>query len=257
MCNCNNTTTTTTLCQEPIECTCKVFLSTDCITLSEDLPCSGILKGQTETEVLKQLSEYICTKFDSIPNLFEIINAGTTGARVYKGDNMLGKKELRRLVDSNLINIVEGINDITISVDETALNTFIEANQKTYSAINIGTGAQVYKDTTVVGDNTQLNLRKIKTENSGTGATILKTQVENTNDISITAKTITSSDSSVTITSSTDTINLSVPSGTVTDGSETKINNGITTVKSGLGTTVSPYVIETVNLQKVITTNYK
>ena len=125
MCNHNNTTTTE-ICQECESTGCKVFLTTDCVTLSEDLSCSNILKGQTLSETIRQLDAYICTKFNSIPNFFELINAGTTGARVYKGVNMLGKKELRRLVDSNLINIVEGTNDITISVDEVALAAFIE-----------------------------------------------------------------------------------------------------------------------------------
>jgi hypothetical protein len=127
---------------------------------------------------------------------------------------MLGKKEIRTLVDSGLINLVQGTNDITISVDEAALNTFIEANQKTYSAANIGTGANIYKDSTVVGDNTQLNIRKINASNSGTGANILKPQVENTNDISIIAKSLKSSNSSVTITAGTDDIDLTVTSGT-------------------------------------------
>ena len=125
MCNHNNTTTTE-ICQECESTGCKVFLTTDCVTLSEDLSCSNILKGQTLSETIRQLDAYICTKFNSIPNFFELINAGTTGARVYKGVNMLGKKELRRLVDSNLINIGEGTNDITISVDEVALAAFIE-----------------------------------------------------------------------------------------------------------------------------------
>lgn len=40
------------------------------------------------------------------------------------------------------------------------------------------------------------------------------------------------------------------------NGSETKVNSGITTVVSGNGTVATPYVIETNNLQKVITANY-
>lgn len=176
-------------CVENHSCECPVFITTDCSTLTEDLECSGILKGQTETEVLKQLDAYICERFNSVENFFKLVNVGS-GAQVYKGISILGEKEIRTLVDSNLINIVQGTNDITISVDETALNTFIEANQKTYSATNIGTGANVYKDSTIVGDNIQLNLRKINTSNSGTGTAILKAQVENTNDISIVAKSL-------------------------------------------------------------------
>jgi hypothetical protein len=43
---------------------------------------------------------------------------------------------------------------------------------------------------------------------------------------------------------------------TLPDGSETKIANGITTTKSGLGNIASPYTIEVNNLQKEITGNY-
>ena len=131
MCNCNNTTTTTTteLCQQCSDTGCKVFLKSECITnVTTDLECSNIIKGQTLDETLVKLDAYICTKFDSISNFFEIINAGTTGVGIYKGVNMLGKKEFKRLVDSSLINIVADTNGdtITISVDETALATLIE-----------------------------------------------------------------------------------------------------------------------------------
>lgn len=40
------------------------------------------------------------------------------------------------------------------------------------------------------------------------------------------------------------------------DGSETKLTNGITTLISGIGTTNSPYKVETVNLQKSINSSY-
>jgi len=39
----------------------------------------------------------------------------------------------------------------------------------------------------------------------------------------------------------------------IIDGSETKINSGITTTKTGLGTIISPYVIEVNNNQKILT----
>lgn len=166
MCNkCNGNCNSCDCTCNQVDCSCKVLISTDCVTLSEDLTCSGIIKGQTETEVLKQLDAYICARFESVENFFQIINVGG-GYEVYKGVTALGKKELRTLVDSNLINLVQGTDTITISVDETVLNTFIEANQKTYSAANIGTGAQVYKNSTVVGDNTQFNLRKIRSSDN-------------------------------------------------------------------------------------------
>jgi hypothetical protein len=125
MCNCS-TTTETTICSQPQVCEgCKVFLSSDCINnFKEDLPCSNILKGQTLTETIVQLDAHICERFGTIENFFDLINVGT-GTQIYKGISLLGKKEIRTLLDSNLINIVQGTNDITISVDEAVLTTFI------------------------------------------------------------------------------------------------------------------------------------
>lgn len=171
MCKCENK------CITP-DCSCKVFISTDCVTLKEDLSCSAILKGQTTTEVLKKLDKFICDKFNSVTNFFDLINIGT-GLGVYKGVSNLGKKELKSLLGSNLITLTQTANEIVITVNETALNTFIEANQKTYSALNIGTGAQVFKDTTTNGDNTQFNLRKINSSNSSINI------VEGINDVSL------------------------------------------------------------------------
>jgi hypothetical protein len=144
MCNCS-TTTETTVCSQPQVCGYKVFLSSDCIdNVTEDLVCSNILKGQTLSEVLVQLDAYICEKFDSVTNFFQLTNIGT-GAQVYKGVSILGKKELRTLLDSNLINIAQGTNDITISVDETVLTTFIS---------NLSGVETVVQGTNILVDNT-------------------------------------------------------------------------------------------------------
>lgn len=62
-------------------------------------------------------------------------------------------------------------------------------------------------------------------------------------------KEITSIDNSVTIDETSSTIDLSVP---IYDGSETKINAGTNIVKTGLGTTASPYVI-TSNITGLVT----
>jgi hypothetical protein len=132
------------ICQETANCGCKVFLESECIEITNELPCSNILKGQTLSEVLVQLDAYICEKFDSVTNFFQLINIGT-GAQVYKGVSILGKKELRTLLDSNLINIVQGTNDITISVDETVLTTFIS---------NLSGVETVVQGTNILVDNT-------------------------------------------------------------------------------------------------------
>lgn len=299
---CGCTTTTT-------NCNCAVSLSSDCITLAEDLACSNILKGQTFTEVIKLLDTYICDRFSSVENFLTLINVGA-GIEIYKGNTSLGKKQLRTLIDSGLINLVQDVDTITISVDEAALNTFIETNQKTYTTLNTGVGSEIYKSATVVGDNTQFNLRKIKSSNStvsiiqGTDdidITVAAGIIPDGSETKITAGTnvsvsgvgttatpyvISSADTDTTYSAGTalslvgtvfnntapdQAVSLvgtgattvtgtypnftisSTDTNTVADGSETKINSGTTTAITGLGTTGTPYVIETVNLQKVIT----
>lgn len=213
MCNCKNKCKCKNTCK-PVSCACPVLISSDCVEkITEDLACSNIPKGQTLTAVLQQLDAYICDRFESTTNFFNLINVGT-GSQVYKGISNLGKKELRTLVDSGLINLTQGVDTITISVDETAMNDFIEANQRTYSTQNVGVGAEIYKNTTVTGDNSQFNLRKLK-----------------------------STDGSITISQGTDDINLTVPFPIVPDGSETKIVAGANGVVTGTGTILNPYVI--------------
>lgn len=114
--NCNSCNCT---CQEPCltpDCACKVFITTDCVTLTEDLPCSNIAKGLTETEVLKQLDAYICERFQSVENFLQIVNVGG-GAGIYKGISVLGKKELKSLVSDGTITITPGTDTINFSVN--------------------------------------------------------------------------------------------------------------------------------------------
>ena len=239
-----------TPCQEPVECSCPTILKSDCVIYSgNDLECSGIVTGQTLTETIEQLDTFICEKVDDITNALTLKNIGD-GAKVYKGDDLLGRKELRTVTKTgDLITITENTNDIAVSIDESALNTFIEENQKTYSVANVGTGVEVYKDSTIVGDNTQFNFR-----------------------------TLTSTGNSVTITQGTDAINLEVDieptsvfleegdnitiTGTGTNLDPYIINSTetIITLKDGVTTTVSgdgvvvPYSVEVENLQKTIST---
>lgn len=262
MCNCqnNNPCSQSTPCTTP-NCACPVFVTSDCVNnVTEDLTCSNIMKGQTLTEVLVQLDTYICEKFGSITDFLSIINVGS-GANIYKGDTLTGKKQLRSLVDSNLINIAEGTDTVTITVDETALNTFIENNQKTYSAANAGVGVSIYKDTTVSGDSNQFNLRKLKSSNSTVNIS------EDTDEIDLTITPAAAADGSetkvtpgtnVTVTGSGTIASPYVINAATPNGSETKINAGVTTTITGNGTVATPYVVETVNLQRVqvVTTNY-
>lgn len=86
------------------------------------------------------------------------------GTNVLKGYNTsTGLHEFYSIKkDGNLLNLTESLGNIVISIDETELSEFIKENGKTYSVLNIGTGAGFYKDTTVAGDNTQFNFKSIK-----------------------------------------------------------------------------------------------
>ena len=235
-CNkCNEVITTNHICapQPCVElqnCECTTKLGTDCVTYTgDDLPCTKIKKNTIITDAWKQLDNFICKAILDLNKTFNLINIGLiTNAKIYKGVTLLGEKELRSIAKTgNLITLVENPNDITLGIDTANLTTFVTGlapAQKTYSTTNIGTGANIFKDNTIVGNNTQFNLRKItkkdlgvgasviasiqesvagneieisvkkfKTDNLGLqGESILKTETEGTNDITISAKKIAS-----------------------------------------------------------------
>ena len=112
------------------DCACKVFVTTDCVTLKEDLTCSNIPKGLTETEVLKQLDNYICERFETVENFFRLVNVGN-GAGVYKGTTLLGVKQLRSLVGDNTISVSVVGDTIKFSVNQNncVRNLYIDINE--------------------------------------------------------------------------------------------------------------------------------
>lgn len=314
--NCSDCTQEVHICNqcpptEPCECAVK-DLGTDCIVFNQDdIECDSVVvvaKNTILSDALSNIVSWSCTKFEELANYLRIINTGT-GVSIYSGDNLIGEKKLRKINStSSIITVTQNTDDISVGIDNISLDSFIEANQKTYSVSNLGTGAQVYKDSTVVSNNTQFNVRKIKSSNSSVTIT------EGTNDIDITvsagvipdgSETKVTSGTNVSVTgtgtiatpyviNSTDTnttysagtalslvgttFNNTAPdqtvvltqggattitgtypnftissTNTIADGSETKINSGTTTSVSGIGTTGSPYTIEVINLQKVIT----
>ena len=204
-CNCNQQTNYNLCnpapCQEPQDCSCPTILETKCVTFEgDDLECSGIKQGTILTELIQQLDAFICQVRDDLLNAFSLKNIGT-GAKVYKGDDLLGRKELRTVTKTgNLVTVTENTNDIAVSIDEAALNTFIEANQKTYSVANVGTGAEVYKDSTVVGDNTQFNFRTVVQEDQGTGESFLRDIQQTTDELKVRVKTLVSDNLTITAT---------------------------------------------------------
>lgn len=118
-CGCNQTPCT------PSPCPCPVLLSSDCVNnVTEDLLCSGILKGQTLSATLVQLDNYICEKFNTATSFFSLINIGT-GSKIYKGISSIGKKEIRTILGDGLVLVTENANDISMTLDEVALDTFV------------------------------------------------------------------------------------------------------------------------------------
>jgi hypothetical protein len=251
-------------CQDQVPCPsvctgCQVLISSDCVNnFTEDLAYSGIIKGQTLTEVFVQFDEYINTKFETTSSYISLINTGA-GSQIYKGISPVGKKEIRSLLGSSLISITEGVDDITIAADTVNLGTFVRSNQSTYSINNIGVGASVYKNTTTSLNNTQFNLKKLKSgDNSviitegaddinfsvvgavyqaGTGISIVGNTFSNT----LPDQVVSIMGGGVTAVSGTYP-NFSI-STAAPDGSETKLSAGSNITVSGSGTVASPYTI--------------
>lgn len=107
-------------CMTP-DCACKVFITTDCVTLKEELTCSNIPAGLTETEVLKQLDAYICERFTSVENFLQLVNIGS-GSQIYRGINVLGKRELRTLLSDGTVTIIQNADNISFSINQ---NNFV------------------------------------------------------------------------------------------------------------------------------------
>ena len=217
-------------------------LSTDCSVFTGDsIECDSVVvvaKNTILSDALANIVSWSCTKFSAVENFFRIINTGN-GVNIFSGVSLLGEKKLRRLKSTNgSVIITQGTDDIDFSVpagvipdgtetkivngtNTTVVGTGttptpyqINALNSTYSNSNLGTGAQIYKDSIIVGSNTQFNLRKIKSSNS-----------------------------SVNIVEGADEIDITVSAGVIPDGSETKVTAGTNTSVTGTGTIATPYVI--------------
>lgn len=186
-------------------------------------------------------------------NLTIIENVGT-GAEIYKGDDLLGRKELRTVTKTgNLVTVTENINDIAISINEVILDGFIKDNQETYSAANVGTGAAVYKDTTTIGNNQQFNFKKIKSTKNTVNI------IEDTNEVNLEVEnlqksistfpyTLTSADDKYTIfiNNGVSDVIINVPNGLMSNFSCVFIQEGsgvVTIQQSGTATLLYPSVI--------------
>lgn len=203
-----------TPCQEPVECSCPTILKSDCVIYSgNDLECSGIPTGTILTELIEQQDAFICESLSNIPQT-TLKNIGT-GAKVYKGDDLLGRKELRTIksTDSS-ITVSENTNEIDLSVD-------------------------------LLG-NTPPCIVSTK------GTVTISTTTEGCIDLDVTtyngAETKVTAGANVTV------------SGIGTVSNPYIINSAISTLQDGITTDVigngtsTPYSVEVINLQKIIST---
>jgi len=243
-----------TICQDttPTPCECPIQVPTDCILYQADeSTCSGIPSGVTLTEYLEQLDTFICNALEEINTGINLINVGT-GLGLYKGIDVLGRREIKSLITtSDILTLTANTNDITFGINEEALDTFIEENQKTYSANNTGAGVQVYKDSTIVGDNTQFNFRSL----TSSGGSVLITQEVNSINIEVDVEpqsVVLQEGTNVTITGTGTDLDPYVISST-DNNTIVSLQNGTTTIVNGDGVII-PYSVEVENLQKTINT---
>lgn len=179
----------------PNDCSCPVKdLSTDCVLYTgNDLACSGIKSQTILTELIQQLDEFICTKVQEIAQTLVLINIGN-GASVYRGTDLQGRKELRRIrKEGDLVVVTEGSSDISISLDENTLTEFI---QEKIVLENVGSGAGFYKGFNNTSKKFELKSLIVSSQN-GEGESILRDVQQNTNDVTIRLKKISSNTLSI------------------------------------------------------------
>ena len=215
--NCGCTEQTPTPCTQPTVCECKVFLKSDCINnVTSVFECLDVESGLSLTETLEAIDQAICDKFATVTNFFTLINTGT-GSEISNGVNNLGQKKIRKINNgtSNLIVVTQNTDDISITINTNNLITFIQANQRTYSASSLGDGVGIYKQQTTSSNNTNFEIRSLKVENQGDeGVSPIRDVQVNTNDLTIRAKKIKSN--TLFITEDDETIEINTPTaGTV------------------------------------------
>jgi hypothetical protein len=148
------------------------------------------------------MDEQFCVKFDTITNYFTLINLGT-GEEVYKGVNNLGQKEFKTLVKTgNLITITSDANTVIIGLDETALNTYVEANQKLTVVSNAGSSGETLVNTAIVtGDTTTYPIKRIiHSAQNGSGESVVRDLQVNPDDLTLRTKKIKSDSLTITAT---------------------------------------------------------
>lgn len=232
------TNTTCYKCNQPSictqnDCSCPVKdLSTDCVLYTgNDLACSGIKSQTILTDLIQQLDEFICTLVEQSINALNLINIGT-GADVYKGIDLQGRREIRRInASGDLVTVTQNTDDISVSIDEEALSNFIqgelcfttddgsvsikpqEGNCYDFSVIfreieNVGAGAGFYKTFNPLTNSYEFKTLILDSQ-SGNGESLVRDVVQNANDVTVRLKKITSD--TLTITSNDEGVSVDLP----------------------------------------------
>lgn len=130
---------------------CKVRISTDCATVPVELPNIGSDADESLTTVLELIDEFLA-QTPPTPEI-SITNVGT-GQELFKGQSSLGNYEFRTIsAGSGAITVEQAGDNIVLDINIPELPT------RTYTASNSGTGAGIYKDSTITSSNTQFNFK--------------------------------------------------------------------------------------------------
>lgn len=152
-------------CNQPIECSCKKKsncfrdVSTDNIVYDGvDLNCISVKSNTPLTQTLGAIDDVVCelkNQSGSGGSSSNLVNVGT-GEIIYAGDNNIGQKEIKSLVDSDSINVSSTSTSLGFAVDEDwlAQRIFTETNQTivTFNSANPNTGGTVFTPNTPQDD---------------------------------------------------------------------------------------------------------
>jgi hypothetical protein len=156
-----------------------------------------------------------------ISNRFRIVNIGS-GIGVYKGTNLLGEKELKTLTSTD--------NSVTITTTESTIDFSVdipEIEDEVVTIQNVGDGIGVFRNTTD-------GLPNLTFHNF---------------------KTLSSEDDSIEITFDEDNVFLKVNEDIFPNPTQqTFLGNTPTNTVTGTGTSSDPYLVNAVNLQKIVAT---
>ena len=110
------------------ECGCTHKVDTECITYNgNSLACTSIPEGINLNDLIESLDQSICDTIDLIGSMV-IENVGD-GAGVFYQIGNTGIREFRSFPSTDSVSVVENIDEIEITINETWMSDFIEANE--------------------------------------------------------------------------------------------------------------------------------